>query len=291
MLRSADKAIQLAGGTFRGELANAFRGPLRDRATNVGASTGTSAGVTVTTGGAHTKGNWAEVEDSLAADCDGFFVSCNNGGGAARFIFDVGIGAAAAEVVLVPDVLIIFNSQAQYGYPIFCPIGIKAGTRIAVRAQAHVATQTMGVTIQPVAGEMFAPMRKRRATSYGLVLASTTSNCSPDPDNTAHTKGAYDELVASTTNPIELLSVFLVPTAANPANQHLIDVAVGAAGSEVVVLPDLWFHGNATTDAYVPPLWGPFPVRIPAGSRIAVREQVSGSGGTPTAYISVLGFD
>lgn len=57
------------------------------------------------------------------------------------------------------------------------------------------------------------------------------------------------------------------------SRNSVVDIGIGAAGSEVVLVPDL-IGGNAMT--YIQNgggLWYFFPVRIPAGTRVAVRAQ------------------
>jgi hypothetical protein len=85
---------------------------------------------------------------------------------------------------------------------------------------------------------------------------------------TAHTKGAWTQIFASTT--VDSGWVVLMPddvavSATNTAT--LVDIGVGAAGSERVVVADInvggWGHGPSFQA----------PLFVPAGSRVAVRLQ------------------
>lgn len=86
---------------------------------------------------------------------------------------------------------------------------------------------------------------------------------------TPHTKGSWVEAVASTTTEYDGIDVICVAaTGANGVDTStLIDVGVGSSGNEVVVVANLPFGYRNIT--------GPIrlPVRIPAGSRIALRSQ------------------
>ena len=56
--------------------------------------------------------------------------------------------------------------------------------------------------------------------------------------------------------------------------QTVIDIGIGAAGSEQVVLPDL-IGSNAALLSSLGGLWYYFPIHLPAGTRVAVRAQSS----------------
>lgn len=85
---------------------------------------------------------------------------------------------------------------------------------------------------------------------------------------TANTKGAWLELIASTAEDFDRLLVMFSQATSNVS--HLLDVGIGAAGSEVVIAPDI--HTSAGNNASE---WFEVPRSIPAGTRIAVRNQCS----------------
>jgi hypothetical protein len=96
---------------------------------------------------------------------------------------------------------------------------------------------------------------------------------------TAHNKGAYTELIASTAADTYCLWLWARGVAVSAGDGRcLIDVAVGPAGSERIILPNLNF-GAAPS----PPLrrMG-IPIYIPKGSRIAARCQRETASGTVT---------
>ncbi len=124
----------------------------------LGVSTATSQGTTATASGtANTKGAWAEVVASAAADYFGFLWSAQgNGSGAltsAACQFDIGIGAAGSEQVLVPDLCFqIVNDEnvlctRRGSMEALIETPVKAGTRIAVRMQASVGSVAADIAL------------------------------------------------------------------------------------------------------------------------------------------------
>jgi hypothetical protein len=107
--------------------------PAIGRSTTLGVNTGTTRGVTVTTGAANgTKGSWAEISSSAPHDIRylGFIASFRDH--VLSVVFDIGIGGAGSEVVLVPDIQVGPWCPAFNVYPVSIP----AGTRIAMRSAA-----------------------------------------------------------------------------------------------------------------------------------------------------------
>jgi hypothetical protein len=107
----------------------------------------------------------------------------------------------------------------------------------------------------------------------------TTDTVTVTGGATAHTKGAYTQLIASTANDAYGLWLWARGTAVNAGDGRcLIDIAVGPAGSESVVLPDLNFAA-ASANATQPRLMF-IPIYIPKGSRVAARCQRETASGT-----------
>lgn len=288
MLRSADKAL-----FNRSRVARVFKGPRVSRVVQGGAATSTSTTPVVTGGAsANTKGSWIEYEDSTTIDADGFFVNFVGIGSRVAFLVDIGIGAISSESVLVPDLMIQAGVGGIHGSEIYIPIGIPAGTRVSIRAQSPGGANTFQSQIIFVASEMARAMKCSRATMYGTTSTSI-SDCSPDPNNTANTKGAYDEIVASTTNPIKswLLFIRALGTDIATSQYHLWDIATGAGGSESIILGDVHCHLSNSQDMFYPAVRGPFWYPIPAGTRLSARCQSSAASQAPVSYVAILGFD
>lgn len=96
-------------------------------------------------------------------------------------------------------------------------------------------------------------------------------------------KGAWAQAIASLTDDAYGLIVCINNNAASGASRNsVVDIGIGSAGNEIVLIPDI-IGGNAAS--YITPgggMWYFFPVRIPAGTRVAVRAQ-----GTVTTAFAV----
>ena len=84
----------------------------------------------------------------------------------------------------------------------------------------------------------------------------------------AHTAGAWAELVASMPEQIDGFTLRLgIGNTSGADTSRLMDVGVGAAGSEVVVVENMMVgYNGAAADYYL-------PVRVPKGARLAVRAR------------------
>jgi hypothetical protein len=94
---------------------------------------------------------------------------------------------------------------------------------------------------------------------------------------TVHVKGSYAQIVAATARAYDAIAIWgFVTTATGSA--ILLDVAIGAAGVEKIILPNVYLEGNGPKST--PGGVDFIPLRIPAGTRIAARMQSSSSGTT-----------
>lgn len=119
------------------------------------------------------------------------------------------------------------------------------------------------------------------ATSLGLVTVTASA--------TIHTKGSWVELVAATDGPGQLVVVQAFGTATSAAaTSMLLDIGIGAAGSEVVLIPDLGV-GYTTGSAATPGRKWHFPVFVPSGVRLAARCQALIASDTVDVIIDVYG--
>jgi hypothetical protein len=249
-------------------------------------SSTTPRSVTATTDGvAHTMGAWVEVVASTSADIDGFYIGLyptpNNSNTAdTTTLVDVGIGAAASETVIAAG--IEFGYQAQtVALPGACshpiPVHIPAGSRIAVRAQSARTAQAVTVAffgaLQAAAG-VTCPSA---LVSYGVVSASSSGTVLTAPGS-LNTKGAWLEIEDSTGVALQAIVVIAGPGTGGSLQATcglLVDVAVGASSSEVVVAANITAQTTNTESAGRNANGSLFAVAIPAGSRLAARYQRS----------------
>lgn len=102
----------------------------------------------------------------------------------------------------------------------------------------------------------------------------------------ANGKGAYAQLIAATGFPYT--SVTLQAVASGGGGQtYLIDLAVGGAGSEQVIAPNMLL--DSARSIFSAAVNITIPVAIPAGVRVSARVQEVGGAGTRTVEVTVLG--
>ena len=112
----------------------------------------------------------------------------------------------------------------------------------------------------------FVLSRQARLQTIGAVTASTVGT-TVTASATADTKGSWVELTSATTFPSEVL--YLRLAAQTTCIPTYVDIGVGAAASETVVLSNM--QAPSTADGSVMRI----PIRIPTGVRVAARCQAT----------------
>ncbi len=83
----------------------------------------------------------------------------------------------------------------------------------------------------------------------------------------ANTKGSWTQLIASTAYEAAALVLQLIGFAST-VRRNAIDIGIGGAGSEKILVPDLFINGGNNAVGFV---W--IPMNVPKGSRISMRFQ------------------
>jgi hypothetical protein len=145
--QSPNAAATLYAGVML--LADGFMpSPMQGRVTTYGATEATTRGVNVNAGAvAHTTSAWVQVVASLTnpARMLGIAAGMGNqghGGNGVRDIFDIGIGGAGSEIVIIPDCLITASLTLSMPDFFIFPVNIPSGTRLAIRMQSSTTTST-----------------------------------------------------------------------------------------------------------------------------------------------------
>ena len=224
----------------------------------------------------NTMGVWTQLIASTTFDAQGFLLGWEPNDSTilnAEGLFDIGIGPDGSVRVVVNHLLISWSSgsgRQMEGHGYF-PVSIPAGTRISGRSQAT--TISLGVNISSlvmVAGDQgFA-----ECTTFGS-NAGTSDGTGVDPGASAGTKGAWQQMVASTPHDIFAISYGITRDGVDrtlSVARGRLDIGVGANPNEVVVIPDLPFWSQSSQDMHFPFHGaGPIPCYIPAGSRLVAR--------------------
>jgi len=256
-----------------------------------GASNGTVVNASAS---ANTKGAWTELIASTGFAYAGFQLFANTDTNNEDFLIDIAIGAAASEKI-VADNIFSGTYRAHAAVMLQIPVGIPAGSRISARVQSNVGSATCVISGIGYAVGFASPLigPHSRMISMGAATASTTG-VDVNAGATANTKGAWSELVASTSADFASLVVSMgsnkngVPAIA----LFLFDIGVGAAGSEKVIVPNFCittrYVAFETVSTIFQSAQGPFPCSVPAGSRLAMRSQSTTNDATDRILDAVL---
>jgi len=245
--------------------------------TSVGANGATSLGTSVSPSAtANTKGSYAQLAASTGIDACLMIVEVAPTSGLGAYSIDIAIGGAGSEVVIAPNLVVQNAFSLTIPHVFVVPVQIPAGTRIAARCQSATASDSaIAVTAQLFAGSFSQMEGAAGVEAIGFVSASTQGT-TIDAGGTANTKGAYVQLTASAAR--DYVGFFFVVDNLNAnsslsSNAQLLDIAIGGAGSEVVIEPNYQIRRNNSGIAVLPPVSPIFAAPIPAGSRIAARSQ------------------
>lgn len=242
---------------------------------------------------AHTKSNWTTIVASTATPLSGILVQVimpANVANSSLCLFDIGIGAAASEVIICPDIYVYGPGGVT---SVFIPIDIPAGTRIAARLQSTITSASSWVNITGFRGGLWGPTMGGHIQTFGQNLA-TSGGTALDAGASVNTYPALPmtELTAATTKDIvaimPLVSYNPATTVADAAFEY--EIGVGASSSEVAILRQgfrVELEGTSNSNSQYPQMW--FPCSIPAGSRISARVRSSVNGAaTRIAYMTLL---
>ena len=100
-------------------------------------------------------------------------------------------------------------------------------------------------------------------------------------------KGAWVELSTATTLHVNYLVILMDD--ANTTNIYDTDIGTGAAGSEVVLIPNIHFHINITGNRIIPIIY-PFKADLAQGTRLSARTQAVANTDTLRVVIHCTGF-
>lgn len=195
-------------------------------------------------------------------------------------LLDIAVGAAGSEVVVIPDVAIGFGlSAVVLDFPIYVP----SGSRISARTQSSQASKALTIGVGfGVSSKTMTVVPSTSLTSWGAQPANSRG-LGFAPSATINTDGPWYELTADcgAARKWILFGIQANGQATLQASNALIDVAIGAAGSEVVILSDIRVSTNTSEQVTWTSYLRSYFVDIPANSRIAVRMQNNITGGIP----------
>jgi hypothetical protein len=252
--------------------------------TDIGTSLATTGGTSVPANNttANSMGAFTQLIASTGIDTCyvGFSVYNNSTSGTlGTQAVNIAVGAAASEKVIVQNLIVDQSfSNRTYSTWVF-PINIPQGTRISAQSQSTTTSSSCLVMAWLFDGAFSHQEGHAGVDSIGFVAANTQGSTITASSST-NTKGSYTQLIASTTRDYTSIYVYFDSLDANATNaSFMTDIAIGAGGSEKVVIPNILSRVGSPTIAFFPCLTGPWPIQIPAGTRVAARTQCTTASG------------
>ena len=231
----------------------------------------------------HTKGSWTEIEASTVAEGNCLVIGPDGvavDGANTSMLLDIGFGAAASEVVVIPDIEVGAVTTAG-GTSLIFPIRVPKGTRIAARTQAAITSDGIGLSI--AVGRLTNFTAPARVLTFGTNAANSKGTSLTAPGS-LNTKGAWTEITAAVSEPLHAIvySASLDGQSTTGTCVYAIDIGVGSAGNEQVVasgLPGRTGGTEAFSLFYNNSGFGlpsmPVACDIPKGARLVARYQRS----------------
>lgn len=241
------------------------------RTAAIGVATGSSTGTNITASASvNTKGSWTELTSSLPFDIAGMSLigGSSNQFSGVHMLVDIGIGAAGSEAAAMSNIYI----PDGRGIGIDLPLALPKTTRVTARIQATVASAVLQLgAVLWARGEWSNP----GYTNYAWNADETVSRALQLTDpGAANVKGAWTGLIPSLPFAGKRALILATPSGSgmNADTKSLVDIGIGALGSEVVAIPNIWVYGRSFS-AVARQGWISMPVNWARGSRISARFQ------------------
>lgn len=259
-----------------GRASSSFNSRYEQVVQDVVTSTASDGVVCTSNASANTKGTWV-TSTSYKPTFSWNLLKINvYNRSASDHVFDIGIDDGSGNrYVICPDLRVpglrgARMASVQYLLPLHVPVGKQLAFRCADATGGLAVCMTIGGYSNGIYGA------QGYSRMVSLYTPSSSRGVDVDPGATAHTKGSWTQLTASSSDRIVglLFAVGLANDIARAANARgVIDIGIGAGGSERVLFADNLIVSETVGDAWYPILHGPFPCDVPAGTRFAARFQ------------------
>ena len=235
------------------------------------------------------KGAWTQIVASTTADAAFISVSLTGDNtidsSAPNIAVDIGVGGAGSELVVLNNLWLNSYSgpnTANYVFPLLLP----SGTRLSARSQSAAtgAGSSCYVNCQLFDSQFASGAQCSGVDCLGASLSGATAGTAVTPNATANTKGSYAQLIASTARDYFAL---MAACTFNPQTNHFWahDISIGAAASEVVIVPNVLHNFINNVNAMIPKI----EIDIPSGTRLAMRSACNAAS-TPASNWVIYGL-
>ena len=243
-------------------------------------TSGDTGGTTITAASlAHTKGPYAALGSATSFAYEGFTVYFTVVSSNVPYLIDIGIDDGAGNNFVIAENLAFAAAKQEHNHALYVPVHVAAGALIEARCQCQTAlSPTMEVLLVGHSANPGGFPGYSRCIALGADTA-TSRGVNVDPGGTIHTKGAW--AVLSSSCPADVAAIFGVVgfngDVARSASQifTLVDIGIGAASSESVLLPNLYYGWGSVWDGPNDVFFQPVSAQIAAGTRIVARAQSS----------------
>lgn len=256
-------------------------------------------GVAVTGGAAVTKGSWVTLVSATDRDWYGFNLAVYGNATTyaatnSNMLLDIGIGGAGSEVVLLPNYLVggrvgnisAFLTLLSNYPPIFIPLFIPKGSRIAARCAGANGGEVRGVSLAGVSGATVPTGIFSGCDTYG-VTAAAVKGTNLSSNASANTFGTWTNIGSTTTRDYKgLLSSFQGPDSVTVNGRGYI---FEAGYASTALLRSAWATTTGeTTTQHVPDRL--VVQNIPAGTQLQGRISCITASNTDTPNAAIHCF-
>lgn len=257
------------------------------RTETIGLGTGTGTAVTASAS-ADTKGSYATI-GTAGFEYSGFVLSMLTSGlaGGTKFRLDIAVNTGGSDTIIVGDYYFESSNTVVSVTPlnIYLPVRIPSGATVKARVQASSGNRSVVVSLIGVAYDFPGFGGKSRIVSCTDFAATLPTN-TVTQTGTSYT--AWTEIRSSL--PARITALWLTFSqggdATRTSSDFIVDIGVGAAGSEVVIGSILGTQSGgifSLSPAFL-------PCDIPAGKRLAFRIQCAAAGAADAFGVCAMGL-
>jgi hypothetical protein len=240
-------------------------------------ATNVSIGVNPTAGSSNVKGSWLLL-GVVPYHVSLLHLGCIMLSSSTSLLADIGIGPSGSQVVLFPN-LNYYSANTGLGPDFYVPVDIPAGTSVWVRTQsASAGNANFYFNMDVYSGDNTQQAGFTGGDSIGVSTGNSLGTLLTT-SSTANVKGSYVQLTAAAQTAYS--GLIICQNIVTGAKAYNIDIAFGASGSEVVVIPNMTSGEDGSIIGFI-------PVNVPLGTRIAARASSQQSGAV-TIYASLIG--
>lgn len=250
-------------------------------------TSGSQGTAVISSASGNTKGSYIQLSASTPVACDGILVQLVNlNADQQDFLCDIAVGAASSEKNIANNLYAGSTAETPvFDYMIDVPI--PAGTRVSARCQCTAASKNLIVAVTLLVRGPNGSVGLQKLTTMGAATGAS-GGTSIDPGTSLNTKGAYTTIQATTAETYRglLVAIGNQNQQARTVTQWLLDVAIGAAASEKVIIPDLVL--TSAVNRGMMPCVVQVPVEVPAGVRLSARCSSNNTTATKRLFDLIL---